>query len=268
MRLLLVDDHPVFLEGLAEALGRQADFELAGMVTSSAEAVACCERTRPDLVLLDLAMRGLDGLAVLKQLRQLEPAPRVLMLTSSDEAADAIAALDAGADGYITKAARYDELVEAIRAKRPDISMSSDFIVGFPGETDADFQATIDLIDQVDFDHSFSFVYSQRPGTPAAFLEDDVDMAVKKQRLALLQEKINQNARRFSEAMVGSVQPVLVEGASRKDESQMSGRTENNRVVNFAGPADLSGQIVPVEITEALPNSLRGRLTGAGMRES
>ena len=115
MRLLLVDDHPVFLEGLAEALGRQADFELAGMVTSSAEAVACCERTRPDLVLLDLAMRGLDGLAVLKQLRQLEPAPRVLMLTSSDEAADAIAALDAGADGYITKAARYDELVEAIR---------------------------------------------------------------------------------------------------------------------------------------------------------
>ena len=115
MRLLLVDDHPVFLEGLAEALGRQADFELAGMVTSSAEAVSCCERTRPDLVLLDLAMRGLDGLAVLKQLRQLEPAPRVLMLTSSDEAADAIAALDAGADGYITKAARYDELVEAIR---------------------------------------------------------------------------------------------------------------------------------------------------------
>ena len=115
MRLLLVDDHPVFLEGLAEALGRQADFELAGMVTSSAEAVACCERTRPDLVLLDLVMRGLDGLAVLKQLRQLEPAPRVLMLTSSDEAADAIAALDAGADGYITKAARYDELVEAIR---------------------------------------------------------------------------------------------------------------------------------------------------------
>lgn len=115
MRLLLVDDHPVFLEGLAEALGRQADFELAGMVTSSAEAVACCERTRPDLVLLDLAMRGLDGLAVLKQLQQLEPAPRVLMLTSSDQAADAIAALDAGADGYITKAARYDELVEAIR---------------------------------------------------------------------------------------------------------------------------------------------------------
>lgn len=115
MRLLLVDDHPVFLEGLAEALGRQVDFELAGMVTSSAEAVACCERTRPDLVLLDLVMRGLDGLAVLKQLQQLEPAPRVLMLTSSDQAADAIAALDAGADGYITKAARYDELVEAIR---------------------------------------------------------------------------------------------------------------------------------------------------------
>ena len=115
MRLLLVDDHPVLLEGLAEALGRQADFELAGMVTSSAEAVACCEWAQLDLVLLDLVMRGLDGLAVLKQLQQLEPAPRVLMLTSSDQAADAIAALDAGADGYITKAARYDELVEAIR---------------------------------------------------------------------------------------------------------------------------------------------------------
>ena len=115
MRLLLVDDHPVLLEGLAEALGRQADFELAGMVTSSAEAVACCEWAQLDLVLLDLVMRGLDGLSVLKQLQQLEPAPRVLMLTSSDQAADAIAALDAGADGYITKAARYDELVEAIR---------------------------------------------------------------------------------------------------------------------------------------------------------
>jgi len=115
MRLLLVDDHPVFLEGLAEALSRQADFVIAGMVTSSAEAVACCQRAQPDLVLLDLAMRSLDGLAVLKQLRQLEPSPRVLMLTSSDDAADALAALDAGANGYITKAARYDELVEAIR---------------------------------------------------------------------------------------------------------------------------------------------------------
>lgn len=115
MRLLLVDDHPVFLEGLAEALARQADFEIAGMATDSDAAVAACQRLAPDLVLLDLAMRGLNGLATLTRLRQLARVPRVLMLTSSDDATDAIAALDAGADGYITKSARYDELVAAIR---------------------------------------------------------------------------------------------------------------------------------------------------------
>ena len=115
MRLLLVDDHPVFLEGLAEALARQADFEIAGIATSGDEAVAACGRLTPDLVLLDLSMRGLDGLATLGRLRQLTPQPRALMLTSSDDAADAVAALDAGAAGYITKSARYDELVAAIR---------------------------------------------------------------------------------------------------------------------------------------------------------
>lgn len=115
MRLLLVDDHPVFLEGLAEALTRQADFEIAGIATDSDAAVAACQRLAPDLVLLDLAMRGLDGIATLARLRQLARVPRVLMLTSSDDATDAVAALDAGADGYITKSARYDELVAAIR---------------------------------------------------------------------------------------------------------------------------------------------------------
>jgi DNA-binding NarL/FixJ family response regulator len=115
MRLLLVDDHPVFLEGLAEALARQADFEIAGMATDSDAAVAACQRLAPDLVLLDLVMRGLDGLATLARLRQLTRVPRVLMLTSSDDATDAVAALDAGADGYITKSARYDELVAVIR---------------------------------------------------------------------------------------------------------------------------------------------------------
>jgi DNA-binding NarL/FixJ family response regulator len=115
MRLLLVDDHPVFLEGLAEALTRQADFEIAGLATDSDAAVEACQRLRPDLVLLDLAMRGLDGLATLTRLRQLTPAPPVLMLTSSDDAADAVVALDAGAAGYVTKSARYDELVAAIR---------------------------------------------------------------------------------------------------------------------------------------------------------
>jgi DNA-binding NarL/FixJ family response regulator len=115
MRLLLVDDHPVFLEGLAEALSRQADFEIAGLATDSDTAVIACQRLTPDLVLLDLAMRGLDGLATLARLRQLTPVPPVLMLTSSDDAADAVAALDAGAAGYVTKSARYDELVDAIR---------------------------------------------------------------------------------------------------------------------------------------------------------
>ena len=115
MRLLLVDDHPVFLEGLAEALTRQADFEIAGIATDSDAAVAACQQLAPDLVLLDLAMRGLDGIATLARLRQLARVPRVLMLTSSDDATDAVAALDAGADGYITKSARYDELVAAIR---------------------------------------------------------------------------------------------------------------------------------------------------------
>ena len=115
MRLLLVDDHPVFLEGLAEALARQADFTIAGTATSGDEAVKACGRLAPDLVLLDLSMRGLDGLATLGRLRQLQPTSRVLMLTSSDDAADAVAALDAGAAGYITKTARYDELVAAIR---------------------------------------------------------------------------------------------------------------------------------------------------------
>jgi DNA-binding NarL/FixJ family response regulator len=115
IRLLLVDDHPVFLEGLAEALGRTSEFVIAGMATGGVEAVDACRRLAPDLVLLDLSMRGLDGLATLGRLRGLEPAPRVLMLTSSDDAADAVAALDAGAAGYVTKAARYDELVAAIR---------------------------------------------------------------------------------------------------------------------------------------------------------
>ena len=115
MRLLLVDYHPVFLEGLAEALSRQTDFDIVGMATDSDVAVDACRHFAPDLVLLDLAMRGLDGLATLARLRELAPPPRVLMLTSSDDAGDAIAALDAGASGYVTKLARYDELVAAIR---------------------------------------------------------------------------------------------------------------------------------------------------------
>ena len=160
--------------------------------------------------------------------------------------------------GY--RSADYLQWMDKLKAVRPNISLSSDFIIGFPGETDADFQATMDLIETVGYDQSFSFIYSPRPGTPAAELDDDVSMDVKKQRLAILQARINEMASDISQKMVGSVQTILVEGQSRKDAAQMSGRTENNRVVNFDGAKHLIGQFVQVEITEALPNSLRATL--------
>lgn len=155
-------------------------------------------------------------------------------------------------------ALEYKSKIRRLRSLRPIFSLSSDFIVGFPGETDADFQATMDLIEEVGFDTSFSFIYSKRPGTPAANLPDDVSMEVKKHRLAILQRRIEEMAADISRGMVGSVQRVLVTGPSRKDGSRLSGRTENNRVVNFVAPADLAGDFVDVRITEALPNSLRG----------
>lgn len=155
-------------------------------------------------------------------------------------------------------ALEYKAKIRALRELRPNISLSSDFIVGFPGESEADFQATLDLIETIGFDHSYSFIYSARPGTPAAGLLDDVPLMVKKQRLARLQARINVMATAISETMVSSVQRVLVERPSRKDLTQLSGRTENNRVVNFDGPLRLIGQFVDIHITEALPNSLRG----------
>jgi len=147
-----------------------------------------------------------------------------------------------------------------LREARPGISISSDFIVGFPGETQADFDKTMKLIEDVGFDQSFSFVYSARPGTPAANLPDDTPDAVKKQRLMHLQSVINANAQRISQAMVGSTQSVLVEGPSRKDPNELTGRTGNMRYVNFKGHPRLVGQFVDVVITQALSNSLRGRL--------
>lgn len=156
----------------------------------------------------------------------------------------------------------YIEKMERIRANRPDICFSSDFIVGFPGETDEDFEDTMDLIAQIGFDLSFSFVYSARPGTPASDLPDETPESVKKQRLAILQDRINQQAMQIARRMVGTTQRVLVSGFSPKDPGQLSGRTENNRVVNFPcdDPAGTIGRFVDVEITEALPNSLRGQL--------
>lgn len=154
----------------------------------------------------------------------------------------------------------YKSRIRRLRKIRPDISVSSDFIVGFPGETDEDFEATMDLIREIGFDHSFSFIYSARPGTPAADYPDDTPMAVKRERLEILQHRINQQAMEISRRMVGNTETVLVTGISKKDPGQLQGRTQNNRVVNFTAPGEMIGRFADVEITEALPNSLRGRL--------
>ena len=156
-------------------------------------------------------------------------------------------------------AAEYIEIIDKIKSARPDISLSSDFIVGFPSETDQDFEDTMELIKSVGYDTSFSFIYSARPGTPASDLPDNVPMDVKKARLARLQKEILENAQKISQSMVGTRQTILVDRKARKG-NQMSGRTENNRVVNFDGEETMIGKFVNVEITEALPNSLRGKL--------
>ncbi len=154
----------------------------------------------------------------------------------------------------------YKAKIRKLRAARPDISISSDFIVGFPGETEEDFAQTLRLIEEIGFDHSFSFIYSARPGTPAAELPDDVPYTRKQERLERLQRALNTHAQRISRQMVGTTQTILVERPARKDTGQLAGRTENHRVVNFVGDSALIGHFVPLRITEALPNSLRGEL--------
>jgi len=154
----------------------------------------------------------------------------------------------------------YKDIIRKLRKVRPTISLSSDFIIGFPGETDAEFEETMDFINEIGFDFSFSFIYSARPGTPAADFADDVPMDVKKLRLERFQNRINEMTATISESMVGSTQTVLVEGQSKKNSLQLQGRTENNRVVNFIGHPRLTGQFVDVVITQAMPNSLRGRM--------
>ncbi len=157
-------------------------------------------------------------------------------------------------------AVEYKSKIRKLRKVRPNISMSSDFIIGFPGETDNDFEDTMKLIEDIGFDHSFSFIYSQRPGTPASSMEDNVEMDVKKQRLARLQKRILEMAGEISQNMVGTTQRVLVERLSKKDPKQISGRTENMRTVNFDGQARLIGKFVDVKITKAYPNSLQGNI--------
>ncbi len=157
-------------------------------------------------------------------------------------------------------ALEYKSIIRKLRKTRPDIQISSDFIVGFPGETQEDFEQTMKLIADVNFDLSYSFIYSARPGTPAADMEDTVSEEEKKQRLYILQERINQQAMQFSRQMLGTIQRVLVEGTSKKDMLEFTGRTENNRIVNFEGNTDMIGKFVDVEITDVYPNSLRGKV--------
>jgi tRNA-2-methylthio-N6-dimethylallyladenosine synthase len=160
-------------------------------------------------------------------------------------------------------ALEYKAIVRRLRAARPDVCLSSDFIVGFPGETEADFEQTMRLVDEVGFDASFSVLYSRRPGTPAADLADDTPHAVRLARLQRLQARLEANARALNDAMVGTTQRVLVEGRAKKNAAELAGRTDNNRVVNFAGPDRLLGTFVDVTIAQALPHSLRGRVRTA-----
>jgi tRNA-2-methylthio-N6-dimethylallyladenosine synthase len=163
--------------------------------------------------------------------------------------------------GYTTL--EYKSIVRRLRAARPDVCLASDFIVGFPGESDADFEATMRLVEELNFDASFSFIYSARPGTPAADLPNQVDREVSHARLDRLQKQIEAQAQAVSRAMVGTVQRVLVEGPSKKRPLELAGRTDNNRIVNFDGPPRLINQFVEVTITEARPHSLRGDIRDA-----
>ena len=176
--------------------------------------------------------------------------------------------VQSGSDRILTAMKRghtaleYKAKIRKIKEARPEISLSSDFIVGFPGETDTDFEKTMELIESVGFDVSFSFIYSARPGTPASDLDDQTEQDTKKSRLATLQARISQNAQKISRNMVGTLQSILVTGPSKRDPGELSGRTENNRVVNFRShQTNLIGKFVECEIVESFPNSLRGRIT-------
>jgi tRNA-2-methylthio-N6-dimethylallyladenosine synthase len=160
--------------------------------------------------------------------------------------------------GYTTL--EYKSIVRRLRAARPGVSIASDFIVGFPGETEQDFEQTMRLVEEVGFDSSYSFMYSPRPGTPAAGFSDQVPLETKQARLARLQAALEASARAISESMVGNVERILVEGTSRKNPRELAGRTSNNRTVNFFGPRRLEGQLVDARITAALAHTLRGEV--------
>ncbi len=198
---------------------------------------------------VELSQRLIDAYA---EIPQLTGALHLPVQSGSDRV------LAAMKRGYT--ALEYKSIARRLRAVRPDMSITSDFIVGFPGETDADFEATLKLVDEVGFDASYSFLYSARPGTPAAELADDTPLAVKQERLRRLQKKIDELEQAISQKMVGSVRRILVEGTSRKDGSELMGRTDNNRVVNFKGNPRLIGQFANVTITAVSTHTLRGEI--------
>jgi len=254
-----------------EALARQGVRE----VTLLGQNVNAYDGERADGSTADLAdlIRAIAGLDAIERIRFTTSHPREF----TDSLIDVFATIpklanhlhlpvQSGSDRVLALMGRgytaleYKARVRKLREVRPDISLSTDFIIGFPGETERDFEATMTLIEELGFDQSFSFLYSRRPGTPAASLPDEVSHEVKQHRLETLQARINTEARAISARMVGRVERVLVERPSKKDARQLAGRTENNRWVNFDGPASLIDDFASVVITEALPNSLRGRL--------
>ena len=228
--------------------GEQADFAL---LLAQVVRVPGIERVRYTTSHpLEFSQRLIDAYAKLPQLVSQVHLP---VQSGSDRV------LAAMKRGYT--AMEYKSIVRRLRVARPQISISSDFIVGFPGETDEDFERTMELVEAVRFDGAFSFIYSARPGTPAASLKDETPAEVKLARLQRLQKRLQELSEEYSAAMVGTRQRVRVEGPARKDPGELAGRTENNRVVNFAGPASLLGRYVDVQITAAFPHSLRGRVT-------
>ena len=228
---------------------------------------------RADLAYLVEALAAMDGIGRIRYTTS-HPREVTARLIEAHRTVPKLAShlhlpVQAGSDRILAAMKRgytvleYKSLVKKLRAARPDLSLTSDFIVGFPGETEDDFEKTMRLIEDIGFDQSFSFLYSPRPGTPAADLKDDTTQEVKMKRLIRLQKHIEAHALKISQAMVGSVQRVLVEGLSKKDANELAARTGNNRVVNFAGNARLIGHFVGVKITKALPHSLRGEIVFA-----
>ena len=226
-----------------------------------------------DLANLALLVYGLSQLEGLERLRFTTSHPAAF----DDTLIDAYAGqtklcnhlhlpVQSGSDRILQKmkrdytASQYIDIITKLRKHRPDIPVSTDIIVGFPGETEQDFQDTLDLVDTIGFDQSFSFIYSPRPGTPASDLSCSLSEEVKKSRLKQLQDKLSASAQKISESMLNKTLPILVEGPSKKSPKELMGRTENNRIVNFLAPPESIGQVVSVMITEVMNNSLRGRL--------